>query len=78
MPGRVSGTAEIQEIFALLELLLLACCLILGKKREIASPVCHIGNIIAYKAADEPTDIMPILLILKAIIYEDEVHKIMK
>ena len=37
-----------------------------------------IGNIIAYKAADEPTNIMPVLLILKAIIYEDEVHKFMR
>lgn len=37
-----------------------------------------IDNIIAFKAANEPLDIMPVLLILKGVIYEDEVQKLMK
>lgn len=66
--------------------LYLAHCLILEKKKKgncLASHriLCYllgIDNIIAFKAANEPLDIMPILLILKGVIYEDEVQKLMK
>lgn len=35
-------------------------------------------DIVAFKAANEPVDTMPVLLILKVVIYEDELQKLMK
>lgn len=61
VPSRVSGTSGIQELFALLYCSLLG---MLSDSRKIGnclSCLSCIGNIIAYKAADEPTNIMPIL-----------------